>query len=235
LFGNEEEATDFLETMPDQFIVTEKEVDQNVYEQFLTELGRLDMQPDYAVLLRQGRELFGTTQPLSRKKRLLVQLAQSGTIEAFHLLRQYNTRPDPALEHWSRIALYECRMHLESELLGASVGLVSTGLGGEGERLRYIFVLPWQGEMPAEEQRQEIREALNMVCQQHRSFAEEIQFRGACLYVQMLVPLDVAIDEVIEAGIARLNTREEKVRQEYLATNVAVPREEEIQSFLDEL
>lgn len=103
VFDNREEPTDFLETMPDQFIVTEKEVDQDMYEQFLTELGRLDTQPDYAVLLRRGRELFGGTLTLSRKKRLLVQLARSGTIEAFHLLRRYTTRPDPVLEHWSGI------------------------------------------------------------------------------------------------------------------------------------
>jgi hypothetical protein len=33
VFDNREEPTDFLETMPDQFIVTEKEVDQDMYEQ----------------------------------------------------------------------------------------------------------------------------------------------------------------------------------------------------------
>ncbi|WYD79808.1 MAG: hypothetical protein V8K32_10885 [Candidatus Electrothrix gigas] len=47
-----------------------------------------------------------------------------------------------------------------------------------------------------------------------------------------LVPLDVAIGEVIEDSITRLNQGDARVRQEYLATNVAVPTEKEILAFL---
>ncbi|MCI5128411.1 MAG: hypothetical protein D3907_07905 [Candidatus Electrothrix sp. AUS3] len=118
------------------------------------------------------------------------------------------------------------------ELLDEPVGLIATGLGGDGERLRYIFVLAFSGEFLAEEQQQEIREILDSVCRKYRSLVEEAQFRPAYLFVQVLVPLDVAIGEVIEASITWLNQDVDRVRQEYLATNVAVPTEEEIQAFL---
>lgn len=78
----------------------------------------------------------------------------------------------------------------------------------------------------------EIRKTLDSVCRKHCSLVEEARFRPSCLYVQVLVPLDVAIGEVIEDSIARLNQGDDRVRQEYLATNVAVPTEEEIQAFL---
>ena len=124
---------------------------------------------------------------------------------------------------------------MESDLLDESVGLISTGLGGDGERLRYIFVLALQGESPAGEKEREIREALDTVCRQYRSLVEEVQFRPSCLSVQVLVPMDVAVGEVIEASIARLNRKDKQVWQDYLVTNVSVPTEEEIQDFLNGL
>ena len=118
------------------------------------------------------------------------------------------------------------------DLFDEPVGLISTGLGGEGEWLRYIFVLALQEECPAQEQQQEIEAVLGRVCQQNHSKVEQIQFCPSYLSVRLLVPLDEAVGEVIEAGIARLNQHDDRVRQEYLVTNVAVPTEEEIESFL---
>ncbi|MCI5161893.1 MAG: hypothetical protein D3917_07695 [Candidatus Electrothrix sp. AX5] len=225
----------FSETIPEQFIVTEKELDQELYEQFIDEQEWIDPQPNYAALIRQGEQLSGNTMPISEKKRILVQLSCRGTAEAYRLLQEYCTRPDSALAEWSRIAMYECRMRLESDLLDEPVGLISTGLGGNGERLRYIFVLVFQGESSEEGQQREIREGLDKVCQQYRSVVEQAQFRLSCLYVQVLVPMDVAVGEVIEESLARLNQQKEEFLPDYLVTNVSVPTDEEIQSFLDEL
>ena len=235
LFDNGENAADFREIIPDQFIITEKELDRDVYEDFLTFLEETDPPADCSDLFRQGGNLSGGGIAISQKKLVLVQLAQRGSAEAYRLVQEYCTRPDPGLEDWSRIALYECRMRMESDLLDEPVGLISTGLGGDGERLRYIFVLAFSDEPLAEEQQQEIREALDSVCRKHRSPVEEAQFRPACLYVQVLVPLDVAVGAVIEESISLLNQGEGEVYHDYLATNVAEPTEEEIEQFLDKL
>jgi hypothetical protein len=227
------------ETIPEQFIVTHKELDRDTYDQFLTFLEEIDSPADLSDLLRQGGELSGTgktnTMPIVQKKLVMAQLAYWGTAEAYRLLQQYSSRPDPALEQWSRIALYECRMRLEEDLLDESVGLISTGLGGDGQRLRYIFVLAFQGESPEKEQRQEMREVLNKICQRHDSIVEQAQFRPSCLLVQVLIPMDVAVGEVIEESIASLDQGKEEICQDYLATNVCVLTEEEIQGFLDDL
>ncbi len=151
------------------------------------------------------------------------------------MVQKYSVRPDPELEEWSRIALYECRMRLEEELLDEPVGLISTGLGGDGQRLRYIFVLAFRKETPGEKQQMEMREILAEVCGQHGSDVEQVQFRPSCLYVQVLVPVAVAVGEVIEEGVALLNRGKKEVYQDYLVTNVAEPTEEEIQEFLDAL
>ncbi len=48
--------------------------------------------------------------------------------------------------------------------------------------------------------------------------------------------MDIAIGEVIEESIARLNQGDKQVRLvEYIVTNVSVPTDEDIQEFLDEL
>jgi hypothetical protein len=225
----------FSETIPEQFIVTEKELDWDAYDQFLAFSEEIDSPADRSALLRQGGELAGSAMPTAQKKLVLAQLAQWGTAEAYRLVQEYCTRPDPALVQWSRIALYECQMRLEQELLDEPVGLISTGLGGDGQRLRYIFVLVLLVEASADGTQQEMREALDTVCQQHRSFVEQAQFQASCLHVQVLVPLDVAVGKVIEESIVLLNEKGERFRQEYLTTNVSVPTDEEVQEFLDDL
>ncbi|MCI5210482.1 MAG: hypothetical protein D3910_17215, partial [Candidatus Electrothrix sp. ATG2] len=59
--------------------------------------------------------------------------------------------------------------------------------------------------------------------------------KGWLLVVQVLVPMDVAVGEVIEESIASLNRGQEEVYQDYLVTNVSEPTEEEIREFLDGL
>ncbi len=62
---NGEDRTDSSEIIPDQFIITEKELDLELYEQFMTELEWIDPQPDYASLIRQGEQLVDKTMPIS--------------------------------------------------------------------------------------------------------------------------------------------------------------------------
>jgi hypothetical protein len=212
--------------------MTEKELDLELYEQFMTEVEWIDPQPDYASLIRQGEQLVDKDMLISQKKQALVQLSQWGSAEAYRLVRKYAARPDQDLEEWSRIALYECRMHLESDLLDEPIGLISTGLGGDGQRLRFIFVLAFREETPEEEQQLEMRGILDEVCKRYDSGIEQAEFRPSCLYVQVLVPVAVAVGEVIEESVALLNRVTEEVCLDYLVTNASVPTEEEIQEFL---
>ena len=66
--NNWADALAFSETLPGQFIVTDKKIDQKMYEQFVTELEWIDPQPDYTILVRQGKELLGSTMPISEKR-----------------------------------------------------------------------------------------------------------------------------------------------------------------------
>jgi hypothetical protein len=232
---DEDELTDFLEIMPEQFTVTEEELDQEVYAQFLAEMEELEPDSDCTAQLGQGQQLSSDALSLAQKKKVLAQLAIRGTAEAYQLLQQYCNNCEQALKQWAKIALYECQMHMETDLFDEPVGLISTGLGGDGQRLRYIFVLALQGECPAQEQQQEIESTLGRVCQQNHSKVEEVQFAPSYLSVQILVPLDEAVGEVVEEVIARLNQHDGRVREEYMATNVSVPSEEEIQAFLNDL
>ncbi len=232
---NGEDRTDSSEIIPDQFIITEKELDLELYEQFMTELEWIDPQPDYASLIRQGEQLVDKSMPISQKKLVLMQLSQWGSAEAYRMVQKYAACPDQGLEEWSRIALYECRIRLEEELLGEPIGLISTGLGGDGQRLRFIFILAFQGDMPEEKEQLEMRGILDEVCKQYGSGVEQAEFRPSCLYVQVLVPVAVAVGEVIEEGVALLNRGKKEVYQDYLVTNASVPTEEEIQEFLDAL
>ncbi|MCI5144598.1 MAG: hypothetical protein D3923_03510 [Candidatus Electrothrix sp. AR3] len=230
--SSENEIHPFSEEIPEQFIVTEQELDPEVYEQFLASYK--DPPSDYSTLIKKSRLLFDESLPVLEKQFLLAQLAQCGTPEAYRLIEQYNAHPDPALEQWSRIAYYECRMRLEQDLLDEPVGLISTGLGGAGERLRYIYVLGLCNSCPAKI-KQHIKESLEAICQQHDAVLEEVDVYPAYLFVQVLVSMKVAVGEVIEESIVSLNQQDTLFSEDYLVTNVSKPTDEEIQAFLKPL
>ncbi|HCP09036.1 MAG TPA: hypothetical protein DIT25_04555 [Candidatus Moranbacteria bacterium] len=54
---------------------------------------------------------------LKDKKKAIVILAHAGNISAYRILEKYDKNPDPKLISWTSLAMGECRMFLESEIL----------------------------------------------------------------------------------------------------------------------
>ena len=147
-------------------------------------------------------------------------------------VEKYTQQPDPELEQWSKIALYECRMALEEDLLQENVGIISTGLGGQGNRFRYIVVLALLSPPSGENQQSMIRGIWDDICSQHDSKIEELQFCSSYLSAKALISMDTPVATVVEGCIASINLDGDLVYPDYLVTNVEVPTEEEIQTFL---
>ena len=62
-------------------------------------------------------------------------------MEAYRTIEKFFKQTGQELNAWSALALRECRMLLENELLEEERGFISTGLGGKGKRIRYCFVI----------------------------------------------------------------------------------------------
>jgi len=87
---------------------------------------------DYKEVLTGSDRLFYKDTPTETKKRILILLAHLGTPESCRILEKYLKNAEPDLKDWALLSLKECRMFVESVLLNAEGGFVSTGLGGRG-------------------------------------------------------------------------------------------------------
>ena len=79
--------------------------------------------------------------PWGSTKRLLILLAHSATPRAYRIIERYLKNPDRELRDWALLTLQECLTMLESAILEESRGMISTGLGGSGSRLRYFLLI----------------------------------------------------------------------------------------------
>jgi len=231
----DDDMEDLSDWIPDRFILSEEGLDQETYEAFLNHAPNPELITDADSLLQESGRLFAKETPLKEKEDLLVELAQHGTVKVYRLIEKYVQQPDPELEQWSKIALYECRMALEEDLLEENVGLISTGLGGQGNRFRYIVVLALLSPSPGENQQRMVRNVWDDICSQYDSVTEELQFFPSYLSAKALISMDTPVATVVEECIASINQDMDLVYPNYLVTNVEVPTEEDIQTFLKEL
>ncbi len=163
------------------------------------------------------------------KKRALSILAHLGTVSAFRQIEQYSKNPDEELLQWTRLALRECRMFLENSLGDESNGLIITGMGGVGERLRYyFFVLPLMEQSFNILHKDIIRDEFTIVCQDFNSIIETFHYSDNYVGLTILMPMDVAIGKLIDTGIQKCNELGVFVLESYYVTNMEVPEESEI-------
>lgn len=232
---NEDGFCEALSQIPDRFIVTEEEIDWTVHEEYANYVQRLKAGQSHEDGPETCQTLFDPATPLETKRETLATLALCGTVDAYRAIEQYVKNPDPVLAHWSKVALYECRMALESELLEKPVGMISTGLGGVQHRLRYLVVVGFSGPVLDDGQRRRLESAWRTVCGQDDSILEGVSFHPSHVVLTLLVSLETAVGTVIDAGIAAANGDAPFLRQNYFVTNAAVPTEEEIQRILTEI
>jgi hypothetical protein len=62
-------------------------------------------------------------------------------------------------------------------------------------------------------------------------FVEVIQVRPLYAAVQTLIPQNVAVGEVIEKGIVKINQRDELLEAHYYVTNTKIPTEDTILAY----
>ncbi len=184
--------------------------------------------------LELGSMLFNTNLPFDGKKRVLGLLAHLETILAYRQIEKYVNTPDnDELKQWAVMALQECRMFLESELLEENTGILLSGLGGKGDRMRYYcMVFPFDDNTFSKKQMKMVLDEFHIVCKDHRSVVEASNSAENYIGMTLLIPLDVAVGTVIESGINKCNEMGEFVFEHYYVTNQNIPDESEIDEII---
>ena len=127
-------------------------------------------------------------------------------------------------------------MFLESVLLHEESGFISTGLGGKENKLRYYFIVSSKDGLPfSETHRETLKRGFETISLKYKSEIEEINFEATYAMIGILIPMDVAVGEVIEESISECNKMNEFLFLDYYVTNVRKPTPKEISKYLEEI
>ena len=112
--------------------------------------------------------------------------------------------------------------------------LISTGAGGEGKRLRYYVVVHMKkGRDISKRDAKTFVESLEAVAKKMDVIIEHVHFRKSFAVCSILIPIDLASGEFVEAGIASCKKELPYLCNSYFITNVKKPGEKEIEDFIE--
>ena len=217
------------------FALIDEPIDLSIQKEYFTFSETIDFDNvDYEEVLTESGKLFYEHTPIESKKRILILLAHLGTAESCRTLEKYLKISEGNLRDWALLSLNECRTFLESVLLQEEGGFISTGLGGKDNKLRYYFIVSSKGGLPfSETHRNTLKRGFETISLKYKSEIEEINFEAAYAMIGILIPMDVAVGEVIEEGISECNKMVEFLFLDYYVTNVKKPTPEEISKYLE--
>jgi len=221
----------------DNFILIDEPIDLSTQKEYLSFSETINLDDvDYEEVLTGSGKLFHEDTPIESKKKILILLAHLGTPEACRILEKYLKDPGANLKDWALLSLKECRMFIESVLLKEEGGFVSTGLGGKGNKLRYYFIVSSKHGLPfSETHRNTLIKGFETISYKYRSQIEEVNFEATYAMIGMLIPMDIAVGEIIEEGISECNKVNEFLFLDYYVTNVGRPTDKEILDCLEEI
>jgi hypothetical protein len=119
--------------------------------------------------------------------------------------------------------------------LDPDTAFVFTGLGGEGERLRYLVIAAAKSPPLDEDAVPALRSHWDHAAQAHKSAVESLEIAPRYVQVRLLIPMDVAPHDVVHESVTRCTAAGVALHERYFITNTSEPDEEEIAAILEEL
>ena len=127
-------------------------------------------------------------------------------------------------------------MFVMNDELDEDQAMIMSGAGGDGQRLRYYFVLSTENkQLFNADQRKTVSEALDNVSEKLESKIENLEFQDYSVLVIAMIPIDVAVGTLIEDTINTCNKTQPFIRFHYYVINTNKPSQKDIQTYLNEL
>ncbi|MCX7954524.1 MAG: hypothetical protein N3A01_04955 [Bacteroidales bacterium] len=166
-------------------------------------------------------------------KRILAELASIPKPEAYRIIENFYNTCDDELKNWAKLALIENRVLLESELLEQHQVIISTGLGGVDDKLRFFVVFLHVVELD-DSLKKIIEIETKIVLENYKGVVEEINFNEGYTTMLFLLPIEEDVKEVMNSIITEINKYKKIVERKYIITNIKKLSKKEIEFFIKE-
>jgi len=184
-------------------------------------------------MLARKEELFDPAVSVEEKQLLMVQMACVTNPEIYRALEKYAKNPDADLKEWSKLALQENKLLLESHLLDSRQIFISTGLGGKGHKLRYFVVLiNKKGDDLKPFEQKVVQDEMSYTLQRYDSELENLNFMRQFTTMRVVVPISSDLTKLFREGIDECNQFGDFLMPEFIVTNMKEMSEQEIQEAL---
>ena len=157
-------------------------------------------------------------------------LVKEGTIESYRKIEMMIKEGSLSKEDkdFAVVALNFCRFKFENDLLDIDVGMVSGGLGGSANKIRYYLAVA-APEVISNEQFGYIKKCFDIIASSKASVLEEAIHHGFYVSLIILGSFEYAIGDIIDAGLEECDF----LQKDYYLTNVEIPTDDRIRDWLD--
>ncbi len=157
------------------------------------------------------------------KKEILAELASSDNVEAYRAIESFKKDADKSMKDWAILALQESRMSIESYLLNEDQIIISTGLGGKDDKLRYFIAFSTNNNQDFTELQQRLlTKELEFALKNNDGEIENLEFNTEFCMLTTLLPISVSVQNVIENVVDECNQIGNFLEKRFIVTNVNV-------------
>jgi len=227
-----DELADISDLLPNRYIISKESIDQSIINEFYSYLSNIEHETEPDKINEYCRLLEENDSSIETRKSVLARVSIIGTVESFRIIERYMKVFDIEIENWAKIALVECQRRLEEGLVEEDTGIISSGLGGVLNRLRYVYIIKTNFDLS--DTLNAIAENIRRTASTFDSEIEEIEYAPSNIKVKVLIPMNIAIGSLIEGTILEINKTEKLVYENYMVTNTHIPSDEEINTFINE-
>ncbi len=224
---------EYLDLSENSINLSEEKIDNDTQLEFFECSKAHERKLSAEEIIRKKEMIFGNDLTTDQKKILLVQLASVSKIEAYRTIERYLLNADIDMYQWAYLAFQSNRLLLESSLLEENKVLITTGLGGKGDKLRYFIVFfTGDGSPITTLQQKIIRSELAYTLKKYDAEIEEIIFLEGFATILAVVPMKISVQKLFDAIIKECNEVGEFLFDDYIITNVKILSIEEIRELL---
>lgn len=224
-FSNQKSVFEALQKMASDVSanlnILEERIDVNIQMEYFKLSKRVKENLNKEEITRKKDELFDNNFSTEYRKELLVSLASIDDVEIYRTIERFSKLENNILNDWAILALQESKMHLQSSLLDENQVFISTGLGGRGNKLRYfiVFISNENSELNAT-RRNIIESELKFGFKRNEAILEKITCNEKYAAVVCLLPIHLAISDLIKGIIDECNKMGNFLKENFLITNV---------------
>ncbi len=224
---------EYLEVDEDSINLLEEPIDSDTQLEYFEYSKNHENKLTVEEIISKKDLLFDDSVSNEQKKTMLVQLASISNVEAYRTIEKYLKDPGSKLFKWAYLAFLESRLLLESTFLNENKVLITTGLGGKGNKLRYFIVFFTDDGSPITHLQQKIiKNELNYAFCRHDAEIENLMFEDGFAHILTVVPIHIPVQKFFNKILRECNEFGGFLFDDFIISNVKILSVEEIRELL---